>query len=456
MHAKKTSFFLAPFLMAIADVCMVSIGFMSAYGFKFSGSLLSNFIIITLQSSATVTIFWGLGLYEKRQSDFLHIMYTFVVGIAAVLLATAVLNFGISGSFIDRAMFQGWAMQVLLLGLWRFGYWELKRRVNIQRLLIIGPIDDAEKLLERIDSYENWFCEIKVLDSRDTDQLSRWLIDIDTVLLLPTIGKEKRSQVLEACQEARCSVLLVPEFYDILLIKSRVIQLNDLAVLEIQDFGLTIFQRTAKRTMDIAISLIGLVLTAPLMLICALFIYITSSRPVIIAQPRVGRGESVYCMYKLRTMVQDAEKKTGPVLAAEKDPRITPVGRILRYTRIDELPQLFNVLKGEMSFVGPRPERPFFVERYNREFPNYRYRHYEKPGITGLAQIAGKYTTSPEDKLRFDLYYISNYSLLLDLKIILQTIPIVFWQKSSAGKKVELPVKTWYQPIINSTFMNRK
>jgi lipopolysaccharide/colanic/teichoic acid biosynthesis glycosyltransferase len=151
-------------------------------------------------------------------------------------------------------------------------------------------------------------------------------------------------------------------------------------------------------------------------------------------QERVGQNGRVFRLYKLRTMVTGAEEGTGPVLAATDDARITPVGRWLRATRLDELPQVFNVLKGEMSFVGPRPERPEFVERFRAESPAYHYRHLVKPGLTGLAQVQGRYSTSAEDKLRFDLYYIRNYSLLLDLQILLQTIPIVITPAAARGQ----------------------
>lgn len=132
-------------------------------------------------------------------------------------------------------------------------------------------------------------------------------------------------------------------------------------------------------------------------------------------------------------MVNDTEKRTGPVLATEKDPRITPIGRILRATRIDELPQLFNVLKGEMSLIGPRPERPHFVEQFAKELPAYHYRHQVKAGLTGLAQVVGRYSTSVEDKLALDLFYIKNYSLLLDVRILFMTIKVVLSKGAASG-----------------------
>ena len=161
-------------------------------------------------------------------------------------------------------------------------------------------------------------------------------------------------------------------------------------------------------------------------------------------------------------MINDAEKITGPVLATKDDPRITKVGKILRATRLDELPQLFNVLKGEMSLVGPRPERPYFVDKYVQEIPSYAYRTTVKSGITGLAQVLGKYRTTPEDKLRFDLLYIRNYSFMLDLKIILQTIKILLIKDSSEGTTREARLKSylrkkWVQSLRRRwSYENRK
>jgi lipopolysaccharide/colanic/teichoic acid biosynthesis glycosyltransferase len=155
--------------------------------------------------------------------------------------------------------------------------------------------------------------------------------------------------------------------------------------------------------------------------------------PIFYRQKRVGLNSKTFSPVKFRTMFDDAEKDLGPVLATADDPRITPVGRLLRPLRLDELPQMINVLKGEMSFVGPRPERPFFVEQFCRDIPDYHYRLKVKPGISGLAQVQGKYGSDAADKLRYDLYYIRNYSLLLDLQIIFQTLRVVLIPEAAMG-----------------------
>ncbi|MBN1507156.1 MAG: sugar transferase [Sedimentisphaerales bacterium] len=180
------------------------------------------------------------------------------------------------------------------------------------------------------------------------------------------------------------------------------------------------------RVFDMVVAGIILMVTWPIMLVAALLIKLTSCGPVIYRQRRVGRNGVVFTLYKLRTMIDGAENDTGPVWASAKDRRVTPIGRILRRTRIDELPQLLNVLKGDMSLVGPRPERPCFVDRYEAL---QGVRLTVRPGITGLAQIRASYDLKPEHKRRYDILYIQHRSILLDAYILLQTVPIVLMRK---------------------------
>jgi sugar transferase (PEP-CTERM system associated) len=189
-----------------------------------------------------------------------------------------------------------------------------------------------------------------------------------------------------------------------------------------------------KRVFDLAIAAALILLTLPLMLIVAVLIKCESRGPVLYRQERVGWRGRVFVLFKFRSMRQDAEAGGAPVWAAKCDSRITRVGRLIRYTRIDELPQLWNVLRGEMSLVGPRPERPYFVERLAAAIPLYAERHFVKPGITGWAQVKAPYGASFEDareKLRYDLYYIKNHSLLFDLRILIATLRVVLFQEGA-------------------------
>jgi exopolysaccharide biosynthesis polyprenyl glycosylphosphotransferase len=189
-----------------------------------------------------------------------------------------------------------------------------------------------------------------------------------------------------------------------------------------------------KRLIDVTVSAIVLAVGSPAWLALTAIIRLTSPGPAIYNQERVGQYGKKFIMHKFRSMYQDAEKRSGPQWASEKDPRITPVGRFIRKTRLDEIPQFVNVLKGEMSFVGPRPEREFFIEQLKTEIPWYLRRLKMKPGVTGWAQIKHKYDSSIEDvkqKVMYDLYYFENMSLLLDLKIIVRTILVVITGKGA-------------------------
>jgi exopolysaccharide biosynthesis polyprenyl glycosylphosphotransferase len=194
-----------------------------------------------------------------------------------------------------------------------------------------------------------------------------------------------------------------------------------------------------KRIIDIIGASFLLTLTSPLLLLFLVLVPFTSPGPIFFRQERIGRHRRKFHIVKFRTMVPNAESLTGPVLASERDPRITRIGRILRASRLDELPQLWNVLLGDMSLVGPRPEREFFVHQYEKILPAYDLRHTVKPGITGLAQVKAGYSTSADRKLHFDLFYIYRYSVFLDLRILFQTIVVVLRGRQEVGIKDARP-----------------
>ena len=199
--------------------------------------------------------------------------------------------------------------------------------------------------------------------------------------------------------------------------------------------GLQIEQKIVKRLLDIAISATGLLISSPLFLLIAISIKCTDRGPVFYKQKRLTQGGKEFKIYKFRTMVQDAEKGGKAVLARDEDDRILPVGKILRRLRLDELPQLWNILKGDMSMVGPRPERPELMAEIVEEIPEFVYRLKVKAGLTGYAQVYGKYNTTAYDKLKLDLTYIRNYSIFLDLKLILMTPKVMFLKESTEGVK---------------------
>ena len=246
--------------------------------------------------------------------------------------------------------------------------------------------------------------------------------------------KEKRctmpTQELLRCRVNGIDVVEGNSFYEMLTGKLLVESINPSWLIFSNGFQKSRMRRVLKRSTDFALAVVLIALFSPLFLLAAVAIKINSPGPVFFSQDRVGEGHGVFLVHKFRSMVQDAEKKSGPMWAQENDPRITRVGKVLRRLRIDELPQLWNVLKGEMSFVGPRPERPMFVEELEKLVPYYRERFAVKPGISGWAQVNYGYGASVRDaveKLNYDLFYIKNMSILMDVLVILRTIKILLF-----------------------------
>ena len=272
---------------------------------------------------------------------------------------------------------------------------------------IIGSINEIEKLVNEYDVRE----VIIALDKHEHEQML---------------------EVIAKCDFNDLTIKIVPDLYEIISGQARTNQLYGIPLIEVNPQLMPVWERKVKRLMDILVSLIILIITFPIILIVALAIKLDSKGPVFYKQIRVGKDGKEFKIYKFRSMIKDAEKYTGPVWSKKDDPRITRVGRIIRKFRLDEIPQFINVLRGEMSLVGPRPERPYFVEQLSKEIPLYKRRLKVKPGITGWAQVKHKYDESIEDvkkKVQYDLFYIENISLRMDLKILFRTIFVVLFGK---------------------------
>lgn len=253
----------------------------------------------------------------------------------------------------------------------------------------------------------------------------------EAIIALEQNEKEKLMDVLRFCSDVKINLKILPDTYEIVsgLVKTN--QIYGVPLIEVMPGIMSYGAKLFKRIMDVAISAFLLLLFSPFLIISFLLIKISSKGGIFYKQIRVGKGGKLFTMYKLRTMYENAEEY-GPEWAGEKDPRITGIGRVLRKTYFDEFPQMFNVLKNEMSLVGPRPERPHFVEILKNEIPYYYKRLNIKPGITGWAQIKHKYDSSLDDvrlKLQYDFYYIENMSLKLDFKIIINTIIVIIFMK---------------------------
>lgn len=268
-------------------------------------------------------------------------------------------------------------------------------------------------------------------DINEDDILS--IIGRHGAVLINDLPSDKRNMILKACFDLDKRTYVVPKISDIIMKGSEELNLFDTPMFLCRNREIRWWQRIIKRVADILFSFLALIILSPILLITALAIKLEDRGPVLYKQERVTRGGRHFMMLKFRSMIVDAEADGKPHPAGEKDPRITRVGNIIRSCRVDELPQLINILRGDMSIVGPRPERVEHVEKYSKLIPEFDFRLKMKGGLTGYAQVYGKYNTSPLDKLKLDLTYITNYSLLTDVQIVFETVKILFLKESTEG-----------------------
>lgn len=301
-----------------------------------------------------------------------------------------------------------------------------------EMVMIIGREAAVElkfKMETRPDKYH-----IAKLISADEELATIYgqIVKYDAVII-NDVPAHIRNDVLKFCYHNRIRTYLAPKITDIIVRGAESINLFDTPLLLVKGIGLTSVQRLVKRIMDLVLCSLVAVVTTPLMLLIALAIKLEDGGKVFYKQTRMSLDGKVFDILKFRSMIEDAEKDGKSIPATGHDPRITKVGRIIRAARLDELPQLFNILKGDMSIVGPRPERLEHVVQYTEQIPEFDFRAKVKGGLTGYAQIYGKYNTSPYDKLRLDMMYIENYSLMLDIKLIMLTLRIMFSKESTEG-----------------------
>lgn len=301
-----------------------------------------------------------------------------------------------------------------------------------RKMLVIygeySPTNLIKKINSRQDKYDVCATEsVKV----GYEELYGKILQYEAVVLCD-LPSQIRNQILKFCYDQKKRTYVTPKISDIIITGSEPIHLFDTPLMLARNGGLTVEQRMAKRVMDVVLSFLAILLSAPFMLVFALCIKLYDRGPVFYTQERLTRDGQTFQIIKFRSMTVDAEKE-GARLAAKGDSRITPIGRFLRAAHLDELPQIFNILKGDMSLVGPRPERREIAEEYEGLIPEFRFRLKVKAGLTGYAQIYGKYNTAPYDKLKLDLTYIENYSVWMDFKLMLMTFKIMFQKENTEG-----------------------
>ncbi|MDW7679363.1 MAG: undecaprenyl-phosphate glucose phosphotransferase [bacterium] len=425
-------------------------------GFYYESALLLNIPLMFILYFYWLFLFAFFGLYkswyaQSRFDEFIVILKTVSIGVILIFILTFDYSVDIKNppSLSRIIIISYWLMLLFFVGLGRISLRTLQRKllergIGRRNTIILGWNEKAQELYDKLKTAPALGYQVVGFISNSRDNLNKKHADssvIGTLKEIPGIVKLNNVEVIiiavnvrspkqiiniiSRCSDLPVSLKIVPDLYDIVMGYGRTNQIYGMPLIEIMPNLMPEWERQAKRIMDVGVSLVVLIGFLPIWLLVSIAIKLESSGPVLFKQKRVGLGGKIFTIYKFRSMVQHAEKETGPVWATEKDPRVTFVGRIIRNLRIDEIPQFINILFNDMSLVGPRPERPYFVNRLKNEIPLYSRRHRMKPGITGWAQIKGGYDTTIKNvkkKLEYDLFYLENMSLRMDLKIILRTL----------------------------------
>ncbi len=377
-----------------------------------------------------------------------EIIIRIIVSRLIASIALAAVYYFIPSLFLGRGiLFYAICLSVLLQTAWHIGYDFLQELpVGCRNVLILGTGPVAMIMGKIIDGNNNGFAlsgYIKCLNE-PVNVPEHNIIGSEERLCAVALNKkvqkiiisltEKRGTLpvreILSCKLKGIDIVDGPSFYEQMTGKLLVENMNPSHLIFSDGFRITIVRRFMKRICDVLFAAFGLAITLPFSFIIPVLIKLDTKGPVLFIQKRFGEGEKIFTLYKFRTMVDGAENDTGPVWSQSGDQRITRLGTLLRKTRLDEIPQLFNVIRGDMSFIGPRPERPFFVETLKKQIPYYSERHFIKPGVTGWAQVRYEYGDSVEDaveKLKYDLYYMKYQSVFLDFLIMLDTMKVIFF-----------------------------
>ncbi len=389
----------------------------------------------------SVFIFLFVGLFQtvnKSRSENMSIIFICVSAIGVVYMALA---FMLRGFALPRTIILlAFIIQLLTFSLVKLMMIKKIRKLKGHRkIMIVGPLKDKEMLVGKILSsqvYKERLCYY--VDPHLQKQYLEFVDKVDKIYLSDRIDSSIKDSIISHCISTDKSLYMIPKTFEIAIFNSTLIQVTDIPMFKIGSLYLSREHMIIKRLFDLIIAVPMLFILSPIMLLTALLILVTEGGPVIFMQERVTLNNKKFKLYKFRSMRKDAEKHTGAIWATENDPRITTLGRFLRAFWLDELPQLLNVIKGDMSLVGPRPERPFFIDQFTKDIPDFQYRLSVKAGVTGLAQVLGKYATSPENKIKFDLLYIKNASVMFDIKILFETLKKIIIGTLKRGENKDL------------------
>jgi len=428
-------------------------------GYYTEDGIFYNFFLSNIIFLFWFFLFFFFGLYKSwyahsRFDEFVAVLKTVSIGVFLIFILTADFRVDLNSTPpLSRIMIISyWLMLVFFVSLGRIAIRTFQRKllqmgIGRRNTVIIGWSDKSREIYDQVKkspalgyelvgfislskiSINERYDETSVIGS--VKEIARIVNEykIEEIIIAPKeVSPKQVLNIISRCDSLPVRLKIVPDIYDIVMGYGRTNQLYGVPLIEILPQLMPQWEKRVKRTMDIAISMLVLIVFSPIWILVALAIKLESPGPVLFKQKRVGMNSRIFTIFKFRSMVHRAEKETGPVWADEADPRVTLIGKIMRKLRIDEIPQFFNILINDMSLIGPRPERPFFVDKLKREIPLYSRRLRMKPGITGWAQIKGGYDTSVENvrkKLEYDLFYLENMSLRMDLKILLNTLYVM-------------------------------
>lgn len=435
-------------ILIISDLVFVNLSFLLAYWIRFSfpapkgiPSIEPYLNALVFVSIVFLLVLRNLGFYRPRRGHSVidEFYSTMIASSLAIMVLVALTFFYREFEYSRLVLILAWGISMVLLGGSRVSLSKLEevmraKGIGVITVLIVGAGTVAKMIEERIKNHPGLGYDIiGFLDDYSEGErvlgkvsdLGKVCRERDVEMAIIALSSPKReliSEVVNTCLREKVPFRVVPDLFDVIT-SPRIEEIDGIPVIALREGPLRGWNKFLKRAIDAAISLIGLIITFPLFVVIAILIKLTSRGPVFFSQERVGQGGKIFIIHKFRSMKVDAEAETGPVWTKGDDTRKTRVGYLLRRFSLDELPQLWCVLRGDMSLIGPRPERPVFVEKFRENVPRYMARHNVKPGITGWAQVNGfRGNTAVEKRTVFDLYYIDNWSLFFDLKMFIKTI----------------------------------
>ncbi len=383
---------------------------------------------------------FSVGVYKVTDIIVSHIISLVLVNVITYIQISLIFR-GLVDPF---GLFVLTAIEVFVSIIWALITNKLYFKINPpKRMMVVYGNENVDILISKMKRRKDKYNIAHMISiDEGLDAIMERIVDFEAVLLYDVESPERNS-VVKYCYQNSIRLYITPKLSDIIVGTANSFHLFDSPLLVCRNKSLNLEQEFFKRILDVVISVIMTLITSPIMLLTALIIKISDRGPVFYKQTRLTINDKEFSILKFRSMRQDAEKDGKPILYSQNDDRVTAVGKVIRKLRIDELPQFFNILSGDMSVVGPRPERPELAKQYCIDMPEFAFRTKVKAGLTGYAQVLGRYNTAPYDKLKLDVMYIQRYSLFFDVKIILMTIKTIFMKESTEGvtEKVEYSTK---------------